>query len=62
MISGLITHASQCFRSSDKEAAAQSALISNDPVAVAILTVIKTDEWDGGSLSVSFLIALLLLL
>src|SRR6516165_8734529 len=38
MISGLITHISQCVRASYKEAAAQTALISNDPIVVAILT------------------------
>jgi hypothetical protein len=37
MISGFETHVSQCFCTSDKEAAAQTALISNDPVAAAIL-------------------------
>jgi hypothetical protein len=38
MISGLITHVSQCFCASYKEAAAQIALISNYPVPAAILT------------------------
>ena len=38
MISGLITHISQCSCASDKEAAAQTILISNDPVAATILT------------------------
>jgi hypothetical protein len=38
MIAGLITHISQCFCASYKEAAAQTALISNYPVVVAILT------------------------
>jgi hypothetical protein len=38
MIPGLITHVSQCFCASYKEAAAQTASISNHPVAAAILT------------------------
>jgi len=38
MTSGLITNVSQCFRTFDKETAAQTGLISNDPVAAAILT------------------------
>jgi hypothetical protein len=38
MTSGFITHVSQCFCASYKEAAAQTALISNDPVPAAILT------------------------
>jgi hypothetical protein len=38
MIPGLITHVSQCFCASYKEAAAQTALISNHPVAAAIST------------------------
>jgi hypothetical protein len=38
MISGFITHVSQCFCASYKEAAAETALIPNHPVAVAILT------------------------
>jgi hypothetical protein len=38
MISGLITRVSQCFCTSHKEAAADTALISNYPVPAAILT------------------------
>jgi hypothetical protein len=38
MISGLITHVSQCVRASYKEAAAETALIPNDPVSVTIST------------------------
>jgi hypothetical protein len=38
MISGLITHVSQCFRASHKEATAEAALISDHPVSSAILT------------------------
>ena len=38
MISGLIAHVSQCLCASYKKTAAQTALISNDPVAAAILT------------------------
>ena len=38
MISGFETHVSQCFCTSHKEDAAETALISNHPVAAAILT------------------------
>jgi hypothetical protein len=38
MIAGLIADVSQRLGTSDKEAAAEAALISNDPVATAILT------------------------
>jgi hypothetical protein len=44
MTPGLITHVSQGFCASDKKAAAQTALISNDPIAAAVLTEHK-DLW-----------------
>lgn len=44
MIPGLITHVPQGFCASHKEAPAQTALISNDPVAAAVLTDHK-DLW-----------------
>ena len=37
MISGFIADVSQCFGAPYKEAAAETALISNDPVPAAIL-------------------------
>jgi hypothetical protein len=36
MISGFEAHVSQCFCASYKEAAAETALISNDPVPAAV--------------------------
>jgi hypothetical protein len=56
MISGLIAHVSQRFCASHEETAAQTALISNHPVAAAILTDHKGPgrSHGGGSVSVAF--------
>jgi hypothetical protein len=43
MIAGLIADISQRLRTSDKQAAAEAALLSNDPVAAAILT--DHEDW-----------------